>query len=148
MAGLKHSRQRDAIAENLRHRKDHPTADMIYKDIRNVYPNISLGTVYRNLSLLADLGEIKKLSSFAGADHFDGRTERHCHFMCTRCERIMDLESEGIHHIMELAGENFGGKITDYSARFFGLCEDCLRETAGTPVKADDAANDKKQQKS
>ncbi len=46
MAGLKHSRQRDAIAENLRHRKDHPTADMIYKDIRNVYPNISLGTVY------------------------------------------------------------------------------------------------------
>ena len=44
MAGLKHSRQRDAIAENLRHRKDHPTADMIYKDIRNVYPNISLGT--------------------------------------------------------------------------------------------------------
>ena len=63
-------------------------------------------------------------------------------------EMIMDLESEGIHHIMELAGENFGGKITDYSARFFGLCEDCLRETAGTPVKADDAANDKKQQKS
>ena len=49
---------------------------------------------------------------------------------------------------MELAGENFGGKITDYSARFFGLCEDCLRETAGTPVKTDDAANDKKQQKS
>ena len=93
-----------------------------------IYPNISLGTVYRNLSLLADLGEIKKLSSFAGADHFDGRTERHCHFMCTRCSRIMDLESEGIHHIMDIAGENFGGKITDYSARFFGLCEDCLKE--------------------
>ena len=88
-----------------------------------IYPNISLGTVYRNLSLLADLGEIKKLSSFAGADHFDGRTERHCHFMCIRCERIIDLESEGIHHIMDLAGENFKGKITDYSARFFGLCE-------------------------
>ena len=43
----------------------------------------------------------------------------------------IDLESEGIHHIMDLAGENFKGKITDYSARFFGLCEDCLKETEG-----------------
>ena len=137
MATLKYSRQRESIKEFLRNRTDHPTADVVYENMKLIYPN-----------LLADLGEIKKLSSFAGADHFDGRTERHCHFMCTRCERIMDLESEGIHHIMELAGENFGGKITDYSARFFGLCEDCLRETAGTPVKADDAANDKKQQKS
>ena len=101
------------------------------ENMKLIYPNISLGTVYRNLSLLADLGEIKKLSSFAGADHFDGRTERHCHFMCIRCERIIDLESEGIHHIMDLAGENFKGKITDYSARFFGLCEDCLKETEG-----------------
>lgn len=54
--------------------------------------------------------------------------------MCIRCERIIDLESEGIHHIMDLAGENFKGKITDYSARFFGLCEDCLKETEGNSV--------------
>lgn len=50
---------------------------------------------------------------------------------CVSDERIIDLESEGIHHIMDLAGENFKGKITDYSARFFGLCEDCLKETEG-----------------
>ena len=126
-----YSRQRESIKEFLRTRTDHPTADVVYENMKLIYPNISLGTVYRNLSLLADLGEIKKLSSFAGADHFDGRTERHCHFMCIRCERIIDLESEGIHHIMDLAGENFKGKITDYSARFFGLCEDCLKETEG-----------------
>ena len=120
MATLKYSRQRESIKEFLRTRTDHPTADVVYENMKLIYPNISLGTVYRNLSLLADLGEIKKLSSFAGADHFDGRTERHCHFMCIRCERIIDLESEGIHHIMDLAGENFKGKITDYSARFFG----------------------------
>ena len=125
-------RQRESIKEFLRTRTDHPTADVVYENMKLIYPNISLGTVYRNLSLLADLGEIKKLSSFAGADHFDGRTERHCHFMCIRCERIIDLESEGIHHIMDLAGENFKGKITDYSARFFGLCEDCLKETEGS----------------
>ena len=129
MATLKYSRQRESIKEFLQTRTDHPTADVVQENMKLIYPNISLGTVYRNLSLLADLGEIKKLSSFAGADHFDGRTERHCHFMCTRCSRIMDLESEGIHHIMDIAGENFGGKIIDYSARFFGLCEDCLKET-------------------
>ena len=84
MATLKYSRQRESIKEFLRTRTDHPTADVVYENMKLIYPNISLGTVYRNLSLLADLGEIKKLSSFAGADHFDGRTERHCHFMCTR----------------------------------------------------------------
>ena len=87
MATLKYSRQRESIKEFLRTRTDHPTADVVYENMKLIYPNISLGTVYRNLSLLADLGEIKKLSSFAGADHFDGRTERHCHFMCIRCER-------------------------------------------------------------
>ena len=95
MATLKYSRQRESIKEFLRTRTDHPTADVVYENMKLIYPNISLGTVYRNLSLLADLGEIKKLSSFAGADHFDGRTERHCHFMCIRCERIIDLESGG-----------------------------------------------------
>ena len=72
MATLKYSRQRESIKEFLRTRTDHPTADVVYENMKLIYPNISLGTVYRNLSLLADLGEIKKLSSFAGADHFDG----------------------------------------------------------------------------
>lgn len=137
MATLKYSRQRESIKEFLRTRTDHPTADVVYENMKLIYPNISLGTVYRNLSLLADLGEIKKLSSFAGADHFDGRTERHCHFMCIRCERIIDLESEGIHHIMDLAGENFKGKITDYSARFFGSkIQDALQLRGALESKA------------
>ena len=94
MATLKYSRQGGAIKEMQRTRTDHRTADVLYENMKLIYPNISLGTVYRNLSRLADLGEIKKLSSFAGADHFDGRTERHCHFMCIRCQRIIDLETE------------------------------------------------------
>lgn len=141
MATLKYSRQRESIKEFLQSRTDHPTADVVYENMKLIYPNISLGTVYRNLSLLADLGEIKKLSSFAGADHFDGRIERHCHFMCTKCERIIDLENEKIHHIMELAGENFGGKITDYSARFFGLCEECLKETTNESDTSENASD-------
>ena len=75
MATLKYSRQRESIKEFLTGRTDHPTADFVYENMKQIYPNISLGTVYRNLSLLADLGEIQKLSSFGGADRFDARTE-------------------------------------------------------------------------
>ena len=56
MSNLKYSRQRESIKKQLMQRNDHPTADMIYTDIRKEYPNISLGTVYRNLALLSDLG--------------------------------------------------------------------------------------------
>ena len=129
MATLKYSRQRESIKEFLRTRTDHPTADVVYENMKLIYPNISLGTVYRNLSLLADLGEIKKLSSFAGADHFDGRTERHCHFMCTCCGKVMDVFSEHIDRSLEdIAADFKDGQISDYKARFFGICNDCLKK--------------------
>ena len=127
MAALKYSRQRESIKEFLMTRTDHPTADMVYENMKLIYPNISLGTVYRNLSLLSDLGEIKKLASFGGADRFDGRIEPHCHFMCTDCGCVIDLETENMQDILKRAGEHFNGKITDCSARFFGVCEDCMK---------------------
>ena len=71
MATLKHSRQRDCIKEFLMGRYDHPTADMVYAHVREEFPHISLGTVYRNLSLLSELGEIQKITC-EGPDRFDG----------------------------------------------------------------------------
>lgn len=68
---LKHSKQRDSIKEFLATRKDHPTADVVYMNVRQSFPNISLGTVYRNLTLLADIGEIARLRVGDGVDHFD-----------------------------------------------------------------------------
>lgn len=128
MANLKYSRQREAIKEFLVQRKDHPTADVVYDNIKQIYPNISLGTVYRNLALLANLGQIKKLSNVDGIDHFDGRTDQHNHFICTKCGRVMDLEMENIDHIMDMASQKFPGKIHNYTARFYGLCEECVKE--------------------
>ena len=107
MATLKYSRQRESIKEFLTGRTDHPTADFVYENMKQIYPNISLGTVYRNLSLLADLGEIQKLSSFGGADRFDARTAPHCHFMCTRCGRVMDVFSEHIDKSLESIAADF-----------------------------------------
>ena len=130
MAALKYSRQREAIKSFLMMRSDHPSADTVYQNIRQIYPHISLGTVYRNLSLLADIGEIKKLPGIAGADHFDGRTDRHCHFICTCCNRIEDMEDIGIEHFIETTDKNFQGKITDCTASFFGICKDCLEKSS------------------
>ena len=78
---LKYSRQREAIKDFLMTRKDHPTADVVYSNVRTEFPNISLGTVYRNLTLLADLGEIARLRVGDGVDHFDADTSPHYHFV-------------------------------------------------------------------
>ena len=63
MSTLKYITDKKSIKVCLQGRKDHPTADMLYTDVRKEFPNISLGTVYRNLSLLSELGEIKRLTT-------------------------------------------------------------------------------------
>lgn len=92
MASLKYSRQRESIKEFLMTRTDHPTADTVYHQLRKIYPNISLGTIYRNLALLADIGEIQKICTGDGADRFDGQIRPHYHVICTRCHQVMDLD--------------------------------------------------------
>jgi Fur family transcriptional regulator, peroxide stress response regulator len=91
---LKFSRQRAAILENVKGRKDHPTADMVYSSLKEAYPKISLGTVYRNLSLLSEMHEILRLHFGDGTEHYDGDISDHDHFICTRCSRIIDLFRE------------------------------------------------------
>ncbi len=126
MAVLKHSRQRDAIKSFLMTRTDHPTADVIYDNVRLVYPNISLGTVYRNLSLLTELGEIKKLPGFAGADHYDGRIDTHCHFFCHKCHQVSDIEISGFQEFLQSVNKQFSGEIQDCDSSFYGICKSCL----------------------
>ena len=128
MTARKYSRQRESIKQFLMTRTDHPTADTVYLNIRQAFPNISLGTVYRNLSLLSDIGEIQKLSSFGGADHFDGCVTPHCHFMCTCCGQVLDLETEDMDDLSARVGNGFPGRITGYDVRFFGLCEKCMNK--------------------
>lgn len=81
---IKRSRQREAIRQCLAGRYDHPTAETVYMSIKDEFPNISLGTVYRNLSLLSDLGEIQKITVSGGPDRFDGNPAPHYHFFLQR----------------------------------------------------------------
>lgn len=126
---LKHSKQREAIKSFLVGRYDHPTAETVYLGIKEEFPNISLGTVYRNLSVLADIGEIQKLSTGMGADRFDGNPAPHYHFICRECGCVLDLSVEGLDHINVLAGQGFDGEIEGHITYFYGKCPECLKKT-------------------
>lgn len=128
MATLKYSRQREAIKEFLKSRDDHPTADTVYENIRQTYPNISLGTVYRNLSLLVNIGEVNKIMASQGPDRFDARTTPHNHFICNCCHRVIDLEVEENNDLEEQAGKQFSGIIESHTTHFYGLCENCVKK--------------------
>ena len=121
----KHSRQREAIKEFLMTRKDHPSADTIYIYMREVFPNISLGTVYRNLALLTELGEIQKLHYGTESDHFDGDISLHHHIICRECGSINDLKMENIDFINTLANQNFDGIVEGHNIHFYGICKNC-----------------------
>ncbi len=129
MKALKYSRQREAIKDFLSARKDHPTADMVYTHIREEFPNISLGTVYRNLALLTEMGEILKLSCGDNADHFDACTAPHYHFYCRKCQGVSDLELPSMDIINLAASERFDGKLEGHALYFYGTCKSCLNST-------------------
>ncbi len=126
MAARKHSRQRELIKEFLAGRRDHPTADIVYMNVRRQNPNISLGTVYRNLTLLVEDGEINRLRVGDGVDHFDADTSPHYHFVCSHCGNIIDLNVENAESIVKAAAAHFDGQITSHVATFYGICGNCL----------------------
>ena len=120
---MRYSRQRELITDIIKGRCDHPTADMIYNSAREIEPNISLGTVYRNLKLLADEGEIITLETEDKRLHYDGDTSRHSHFICSGCGKIIDLfkPAEKPNELKEL-----GLKVTGEKCVYYGLCSKCV----------------------
>ncbi|GFH97318.1 peroxide-responsive repressor PerR [Lachnospiraceae bacterium] len=126
---LKYSRQREMIKDFLMGRRDHPTADMVYSNVKRQNPNISLGTVYRNLTLLADMGEIRRLRLGDGTDHFDGDTSPHYHFICNTCGCVQDLQMDSLDGILNLARQRFSGQITGHMTYFYGVCADCSQRS-------------------
>ncbi len=131
----KHSKQRDAIMEFLHGNGSHPNAHEIYSAIREEIPNVSLGTIYRNLNQLAEAGEIRKIRCTDGPDRFDFRTDDHGHFICSCCGRFYDVPRD---LIMIRGDEGTGspedsmlpGRADSLEFEITGVCRDCLREKA------------------
>ena len=127
----KNSKQRDTILRVVMSTTTHPQADWVYDQVRKEIPNISLGTVYRNLKLLARDGIIKELDAQDGPARFDGNSQDHYHFRCENCLRIFDLAEPQDHTLEARIAEKTGFKIKGHYLEFIGLCSDCHKSEKG-----------------
>lgn len=118
------TRQRRLTYEAVMKRWDHPTAEQIYQDVRSIDKNISKGTVYRNLNLLAESKEIT-LVKVPGENRFDRTLTNHYHILCKRCGKVVDAPIDYISFNESKVEEETGFKIDKHSIIFEGLCEDC-----------------------
>ena len=124
------SKQKEAIAKVLRGTTSHPTADWIYKRVKDDIPNISLGTVYRNLKLLKQEGQILELGLAGTISRFNGNAQNHYHFRCEQCGCIFDVDEPVDKEINERVAQKMGFKVFDHQLEFRGLCKDCQSENS------------------
>lgn len=118
--------QRRIILQTLRSTKSHPTADWIYTEVRKIIPNISLGTVYRNLRLLNESGKILKLDYGSGFSRFDGNAENHYHIRCLKCGRVDDVDQPLERGLEQQVAQKTGYDVVSHRLEFCGVCPDCL----------------------
>jgi Fe2+ or Zn2+ uptake regulation protein len=130
LAQMRNSQQRNLIVRLLENNRTHPTADELYEMARAQEPKISRGTVYRNLNLLSDLGELQRLSVPGGPDHYDSNTNKHYHFFCRKCGRVFDAPIP-YHDELNCTPEAMKGFQTEsHRLLLIGLCPDCAENEA------------------
>ncbi len=122
--------QRSAILEELRRERFHPTADELYERVRQRFPRISLGTVYRNLQVLVNDGRIRKVESDGKLMRFDGTLDEHQHIRCLSCGRLEDVGFGLKPGLMDSVSAESGYDVTGCAVMFEGLCPDCRKRTA------------------
>jgi Fur family ferric uptake transcriptional regulator len=123
------TQQRQIILEELRQASSHPSADEVYEMVRKRLPRISLGTVYRNLEILSELGEIQKLELGGDLKRFDRNPIKHYHIRCMRCGRVDDAP---IAPLNQIENELYGATvytIIGHRLEFEGLCPQCSKTT-------------------
>lgn len=124
---MKYSRQRELILESVRNCTDHPTADTIYARVRIQDPKVSLGTVYRNLNLLAENGQLRKISIPGGSDRFDRTMMEHGHIICTQCGAVSDIVPEHLRALDDEISRSTDYKVTRRELILEGICPECQK---------------------
>ena len=127
METTKQFRKRNAILDYLRHTDTHPSAEMVYTHLKQSIPDLSLGTVYRNLSMFKDRGEIMSIGTVGGVERFDGNAAPHVHFICTDCNGVTDLHQITVPEVLnQEVHDQTGGQINVCQLTFVGQCKNCL----------------------
>ena len=122
---MRYSKQRDLVYEIVKNSHDHPTADTIYLKAREELPNISLGTVYRNLTELVDSNQIIKVIVPGDSDHFDHTLMNHSHFFCKECKCVTDLNKVDVDDLIANIEKHNKVKILSNQISFIGICTKC-----------------------
>ena len=126
----RYSKKREAILTAIQSTKCHPSADWVYQTLKPDHPDLSLGTVYRNLTFFQEHGQIRSVGVVKGQERFDADTTSHTHFVCTCCGSVIDLDK--IHPDAGLERsvcEEYGLTVERQELTFFGQCKICMQET-------------------
>lgn len=121
----KRSRQRERILHLLRGTDIHPTAVWIYDQLKQEFQDLSMGTVYRNLNVLVELGLVAKIACGSTFDRFDGNVEPHYHFFCEKCGSVLDLPLEVDESLNRKVEELTNFMVRGHTMEFLGLCDKC-----------------------
>ena len=119
------TKQREAILKVLMSTRSHPTADQIYAEVRKDIPNISKGTVYRNLQVLEEDGAISVLNGDGNQSRYEVKQENHYHFRCEKCGRVFDLDEPVDKDLDARISRKTDFTVSHHQTEFRGLCKDC-----------------------
>jgi len=122
---MRYSRQRERIYQYLTETEEHPTAEMIYRDLREEMPELSLGTVYRNLKLLEELGKIQRVTSLNSNERYDAICEEHVHFLCQKCGALRDLPKIDTEEFRSRISLDEGYRVSKLDMMITGQCPRC-----------------------
>ena len=122
----KHSKKRDAILQVIRSTDSHPSAEWIYSQVKPIYPDISLGTVYRNLALFEETGEVIAVATVDGQKRYDATADPHTHFICECCNSVIDVETpQPFAEMYKALRKVHGLEANHHSLTFYGKCDKC-----------------------
>lgn len=125
----RNSKKRQAIYDALKETVKHPSAEQIYEYLKPEFPDLSLGTVYRNLGILIDEGQIVSVGKIDGEERFDSKTFQHAHFICSECGAVIDVMLKGADMPDCKSVENsLGGRVDNCSLSFTGVCKNCINK--------------------
>ena len=124
---LRYSRKRELVLDAVRSSCAHPTAEMVYQSLKAEYPDLSLGTVYRNLNLLVENGLLIRLCTPDAADHFDARLDAHQHICCSVCGCIRDVNID-LPHLRERTLQETGFTVERVDVMMSGVCPSCRKQ--------------------
>jgi len=123
---VRYSKKREAVYEVLSSTKSHPTAEWIYEQVKKEYPDISLGTVYRNLAMFKVDGRVISVGTVDGQERFDADTAPHSHFVCRQCCSVIDVEDRAPVAVPEAA--EHCGRVESCEIIYHGVCKNCSEQ--------------------